>query len=70
MLEGFWCIGQANGDNQILIQALRCQKSSFMFVTFTYANLVVSMAQVDGAEHSGLAQTVKQVCNTGNWEYI
>ena len=41
-----------------------------MLIAFTYANLVVSMAQVNGAKHSGLAQMVKQVCNTGNWEYI
>ena len=41
-----------------------------MLIAFTYANLVVSMAQVDGAKHSSLSQMVKQVCNTGNQEYI
>ena len=37
---------------------------------FTYANLVVSMDQVDGAKHRSLSQMVKQVYNMGNWEYI
>ena len=41
-----------------------------MLVAFMYANLVVSMAQVDGAKNSSLSQVVKQVCNMGNQEYI
>ena len=41
-----------------------------MLIAFTYVNLVVSMAQVDGAKHSTLSQTVKQVCNMGNREDI
>ena len=41
-----------------------------MLIAFTYANLAVSMAQVDGAKHSGLSQMVKQVCNKGNQEHI
>ena len=41
-----------------------------MLIAFMHANLVVSMAQVDGAKPSSLSQTVKQVCNTGNQEYI
>ena len=41
-----------------------------MRIAFMYANLVVSMAQVDGAKDSGLAQVIKQVCYTGNQEYI
>ena len=45
-------------------------KGRFMLMAFTYANLVVSIAQVDGAKDSSLSQMVKQVCNMGNWEYI
>ena len=41
-----------------------------MLIALTYANLVVSMAQVNGAKDSGLAQKIKQVSNTWNWEYI
>ena len=43
-LEGCWCICQTNRNNHILIQALRYQKCSFMFVTFADANLMVDMA--------------------------
>ena len=39
-------------------------------VALTYANLVVSMAQVDGAEDSCLTQPVEQVSNTRYGEYI
>ena len=35
-----------------------------------YANLMVSMAQVDGAENGCLTQPVKQVSNTRYGEYI
>ena len=41
-----------------------------MLITFTYVNLVVSMAQVDVAKDSSLPQAVKQVGNTGNPKYI
>ena len=41
-----------------------------MLIDFAYANLVVSMAQVDGAKDSSLSQVVKQVCNVGNRKYI
>ena len=51
MLEGCWCISQANGDNHILIQTLRYQKLSSMLVAFTDVNLVVSMAYVNQAKH-------------------
>ena len=61
MLEGCWCIRQANGDNHILIQALWCQKCSFMLVTFADANLMVGMAKVYRAEHSHFSKLVKQV---------
>ena len=45
-LEGCWCIRQTNGDNQIFIQALRCQKCGFMLFAFADANLMVGMAKV------------------------
>ena len=70
MLEGCWCIRQANGDYHILIQALRSQKCSFMLVTFADANLMVSMAKVDRAEHCCFAKSVKQVGNTWYREHI
>ena len=35
-----------------------------------YANLMVSMAQVDGAENGCLTQPVKQVSNARYGEYI
>ena len=41
-----------------------------MLVAFMYANLVVSMAQVDGAEYCNLTETVKQVHNLQYWEDI
>ena len=50
-LEGCWCIRQANGDYYILTQTLGCRKCSFMLVAFAYANLVVSMANVNQAKH-------------------
>ena len=56
MLEGCWCIHQANGDNHIIIQALRSQKCSFMLVTFADANLMVGMAKVDRAKHCCFAK--------------
>ena len=62
-LEGCWCICQTNRDNHILIQALRCQKCSFMLVTFTDANLMVGMAKVYQAKHSRFPKSVKQVSN-------
>ena len=69
-LEGCWCIRQANGDYHILIQALRSQKCSFMLVTFADANLMVSMAKVDRAEHCCFAKSVKQVGDTWYREHI
>ena len=47
ILEGCWCIFQANRDNHILMQTLRYQKRSFMLITFADANLVVGMAKVN-----------------------
>ena len=41
-----------------------------MLIAFMYVNLVVSMAQVDGAKDSSLSQAAKQVSNMGNQEYI
>ena len=41
-----------------------------MLIAFMYANLVVSMAQVNGAKDSSLSQVVKQVRNMGDCEYI
>ena len=41
-----------------------------MLIAFTYVNLVVIMAQSDGTKHSILVQTIKQVSNAQNWEYI
>ena len=70
MLEGCWCIRQANGDNHILIQALRCQKFSFMLVTFVDTNLMVGMAKVNRAKHGCFYTAVKQVINSQNREYI
>ena len=70
MLEGCWCIHQTNGDNHILIQALWCQKCSFMLVTFVYANLMVGMAKVYQAKHCCFSKAVKQVGNMQNREHI
>ena len=69
-LEGCWCISQANGDNHILIQALRCQKCGFMLVTFADANLMVSMAKVDQAKHCCFSKSVIQVSDTWYREHI
>ena len=69
-LEGCWCIGQSNGDNHILIQALRCQKCGFMLVTFADANLMVGMAKVNRAKHHRFSKLVKQVGDTWNTEHI
>ena len=41
-----------------------------MLIAFTYANLAVSMAQVDEAKDSSLAYAIKQVSNMWNWEDI
>ena len=41
-----------------------------MLIAFMYANLVVSMAQVDGAEDCCLTQPIEQVCNAWYREYI
>ena len=70
MLEGCWCIRQTDGDNHILIQALRCQKCSFMLVTFVDANLMVGMAKVYRAKHSHFSKSIKQVGNTWNRKHI
>ena len=70
MLEGCWCIPQANGDNHILVQALRCQKCGFMLITFADANLMVGMAKVYQAKHSGFSKSIKQVGNTWYREHI
>ena len=70
MLEGCWCVRQTNGDNHILIQALPCQKCSFMLVTFADANLMVGMAKVYQAKHYRFSKLVKQISNTQYWEYI
>ena len=45
-------------------------KGCFMLIAFTYANLVVIMAQVDGVKGSSLSQVIKQVCNLWNWKHI
>ena len=39
-----------------------------MVIAFAYAKLVESMAQVNGAKDSSLAQMVKQVRNSWNQE--
>ena len=69
-LESCWCIRQANGDNHILIQALRSQKCSFMLVTFADANLMVGMAKVDRAKHCCFTKSIKQVGDTWYREHI
>ena len=69
-LEGCWCIHQTNRNNHILIQALRCQKCSFMLVTFADANLMVGMAKVYQAKHCRFSKVVKQVGDTQNREHI
>ena len=69
-LEGCWCIRQANGDNHILIQALRSQKCSFMLVTFADANLMAGMAKVDRAKHCCFPKSIKQVSDTWYREHI
>ena len=66
MLEGCWCIHQANTKSHILIQTLRYQKCRFMLVTFADANLVVSMAKVNQAKHCCCAKAIKQVGNLQN----
>ena len=70
MLEGCWCIRQANGDYHILIQALRCYKCGFMLVTFADAHLMVGMAKVDQAKHCCFSKSVKQVGDTWYREHI
>ena len=67
-LEGCWCIRQANGDYHILVQALRSQKCSSMLVTFTDANLMVTMAKVYQAKYCRFSKAVKQVGNTWYWK--
>ena len=69
-LEGCWCIRQTNGNYHILIQALRCQKCSFMLITFADANLMVGMAEVYRAKHCCFSKLVKQVGNMRNREHI
>ena len=69
-LEGCWCICQTNRNNHILIQALRCQKCSFMLLNFAYANLMVGMAKVNQAKHCRFSKVVKRVGNTWNREHI
>ena len=54
----------------MLVQPLWCNVGCFMLVAFMYANLVVSMTQVDRTEYSSLAQMVKQVQSLWYWEYI
>ena len=46
------------------------RKAVFWLVALAYANLVVSMAMVDGAEDCCLTQPVEQVSNTWYREYI
>ena len=41
-----------------------------MLIAFMYANLMVSMAQVNGAENGCLTQPVEQVSNTRYREHI
>ena len=69
-LESCWCIRQANGDNHILVQALRSQKCSFMLVTFADAHLMVSMAKVDQAKHCCFSKSIKQVGDMWYREHI
>ena len=69
-LESCWCIRQANGDNHILVQALRSQKCSFMLVTFADANLMVGMAKVDQAKHCCFTKSIKHIGDTWNREHI
>ena len=70
LLEGCWCIRQANGNDHMLIQALQCQKCGFMLVTFADANLMVGMTKVYQAKHSRFSNSVKQVSNMWNREQI
>ena len=70
ILECSRCVGQTNWNHYVLILPLWCKKGHFILIAFTYANLVVSMAQADRAEDSSLAQVIKQVCNMRNWECI
>ena len=70
MLEGCWCILQTNWNNHILIQALRCQKCSFMLVTFADANLMVDMAKVYQAKHCCFSKSIKQVGNMWYRDHI
>ena len=69
-LEGCWCIRQTNRNDHILIQSLRCQKCSFMLITFADANLMVGMAKVYRAKHCRFSKVVKQVGNTWYGEHI
>ena len=41
-----------------------------MLVTFTDANLMVSMAKVNQAKHCCFAKMAKQIGDVQNWEYI
>ena len=41
-----------------------------MLITFTHADLVVSMVQANRAKGSSLAHKIEQVCNVWNREQI
>ena len=70
MLEGCWCLCQANENYRILIQTLQCQKCSFVLIAFAYANLMVGMAKVNWAKQCPFSKMVEQVRHSRNREYI
>ena len=51
------------GMTRYLYKPCGVRKALFWLITLAYANLVVSMAKVDGAEDCCLTQPVEQVSN-------
>ena len=65
MLKGCWGVGEGERHDAVLVQAVARAEGSLPLVSFSNANLVVGITEVDLGEVAGLRKTIEELCDEG-----
>ena len=70
MLEGSRCIGKSKGHYTPLVRSVMGPEGGFWFVTFSDADEVVSVSEINLCIHTGFPRSVQQVGDKRKWVAI
>ncbi len=69
-LKSCGCVGQAKGQHHELIQPKRRAESSFGYIRFGNADLVVATLQIQRGENCSTVEVIKKIINAWQWVFV